>query len=651
MNDDNPGDGFAFVTAFLRAVRRQQAGTITQITASASYVALTLAPTTAGDEWQSTAVACVGREARASSRGSVEALVRGMREARRDGRAPCRVSRAAAFRHGPAAAVALRERKGGAACCVVVEAGGRVVVWACAARWRLAGAFRLFDGARGRAVSGAAYDGRGLVWRETCDGGDRGVFARALGARDGRLAVGLGARLADGGGGGGALAAGARGCWLSAATEAGVRVAYYPARGGGASLRCDVATAAPGRCAAAPRGRGFALLAPTGAAAFDVVHVTREGARLAATVAGAVDAAAAAAAAGLAAGDGPWAADGVADVDGGLAAVFSRGRGGPRVLACFGPALERRAVAALPGCDGPRASLWAQFGRVAVADLGACVVRTAAAAADDAAEPAVPAAPRPRPELAASTRRRRPKPAPRHSDALDAARRLAEAPRLASPYSVPRAAALARSLGLDPARGFEGGEGFSSMLFLCRDRRSDACFGCFELLCHLHLALRPERLAAFVSGVAAAFRHRRHADSSTDSLLSSSGASTVSSDGGGSLSDGDGRLLLWARPPWPPPGGRELPGVAAAAAAPLPRRRQRRVDALFDRRAAACVTPDPACLSPAQRDAVAGLRAAAGEVRRHRRRKQQQQPDQGSDGDEARPPEDSTALRPPGGGA
>ena len=62
MNDDNPGDGFAFVTAFLRAVRRQQAGTITKITASASYVALTLAPTTAGDEWQSTAVACVGRE-------------------------------------------------------------------------------------------------------------------------------------------------------------------------------------------------------------------------------------------------------------------------------------------------------------------------------------------------------------------------------------------------------------------------------------------------------------------------------------------------------------------------------------------------------------------------------------------------------------
>jgi len=53
MNDDNPGDGFAFVTAFLRAVRRQQAGTITQITASASYVALTLAPTTAEDPFYS----------------------------------------------------------------------------------------------------------------------------------------------------------------------------------------------------------------------------------------------------------------------------------------------------------------------------------------------------------------------------------------------------------------------------------------------------------------------------------------------------------------------------------------------------------------------------------------------------------------------
>lgn len=60
-----------------------------------------------------------------------------------------------------------------------------------------------------------------------------------------------------------------------------------------------------------------------------------------------------------------------------------------------------------------------------------------------------------------------------------------------------RAAALAAALDL-PREALSNPAVFTSMLFLCRTDRTDPCYGCFELLCHLHLSLEPAALPNFV---------------------------------------------------------------------------------------------------------------------------------------------------------
>lgn len=63
-----------------------------------------------------------------------------------------------------------------------------------------------------------------------------------------------------------------------------------------------------------------------------------------------------------------------------------------------------------------------------------------------------------------------------------------------------RAAALAAALDL-PRESLSRPASFATMLFLCRSDPTDPCYGCFELLCHLHLSLEPEVLPSFIRGV------------------------------------------------------------------------------------------------------------------------------------------------------
>ena len=170
--------------------------------------------------------------------------------------------------------------------------------------------------------------------------------------------------------------------------------------------------------------------------------------------------------------------------------------------------------------------------------------------------------------------------------------------------SLKRAARLARELGLDPATLFTDGDELPSMLFFCRERRRDLWFGCFELLCHVCLALRPEALPKFVADVIAAKRRSRAmrgeatASSSSDSDVSSDEASDAEEEG----------LLFWTGAPAPPAFHAAPRSAAPAVSVALPRRRGRAGDASYARRAVACLRAVPG-LAPAQRDAVEFVRA------------------------------------------
>ncbi|KAJ8601980.1 hypothetical protein CTAYLR_002712 [Chrysophaeum taylorii] len=74
--------------------------------------------------------------------------------------------------------------------------------------------------------------------------------------------------------------------------------------------------------------------------------------------------------------------------------------------------------------------------------------------------------------------------------------------RSRAPVPMPRqrAAALAAALDL-PRESLSRPAAFASMLFLCRANPDDPCYGCFELSCHLHLSLEPDVLATFIRGV------------------------------------------------------------------------------------------------------------------------------------------------------
>ena len=123
------------------------------------------------------------------------------------------------------------------------------------------------------------------------------------------------------------------------------------------------------------------------------------------------------------------------------------------------------------------------------------------------------------------------------------------------------------------------------MLFFCRERRRDRWFGCFELLCHVCLALRPEALPKFVADVIAAKRRSRAMrgeateSSSSDSDVSSDEASDAEEEG----------LLFWTGAPAPPAFHAAPRSAAPAVSVALPRRRDRAGDASYERRAVACL--------------------------------------------------------------
>ena len=595
----------AAAAAVLRAVRKHALGSVAAVSASASHVALTFAlagPCGGGGGSEECTVVAGARDGGSGgARSALEALVAdvadGRAVARRDG-APASF----ASRHGASAAVVVREASGGGAGCVVVAADGALAVWerAAGAPWRLAGDAALGDGS----IAAAAWDGGRLGWA-TPDG----VFAAALALRDGRLALGLVARLADAGPPP-VLRSARRGLWrVDGDGGGGARYHSRRRRGGGPARRWRGAAAAS---CVAPGGHLIAV-----AANGDVARVDGRGR------------AAAAARAARAPEEG---AEGAAPVgvvargNGDVAILWASPAGG--VLAFYrGTHLEPSAEARLPPPTRAAPSVWSSGGRVGVAYAGGSLAWSAAWP-EPPPPPPPPAAPPPRPYVAARrpARRGRAAPAGRVADALALADALGEAPRRGGPpLSVARAAALARGLGLDPTpQAF--GDDYAACLFLCLRRRGDPCFGCFELLCHAYLALRPEALQAFVARISAAGDRSAapHLDSASDSNASSSSdgsASDVSSDGGDSLPDADEpTLLLWdVGPAWPPQ--RETaapPATARAAAAPLPRRRPRFADYRYDRRALACLAATRP-LAPAQRAAIAAVAAFADDRRKRSR--------------------------------
>ena len=260
----------------------------------------------------------------------------------------------------------------------------------------------------------------------------------------------------------------------------------------------------------------------------------------------------------------------------------------------------RRGVVARVAAPCNAVALWAHRGGVAVRDRngGVWTLRT-----PDLREPPPPPVPKTIPNV--EPRRPRPRRDWHNSrDALAAAQRLAEAPSATPLLSLKRAARLAREMGLDPATLFTDGDELPSMLFFCRERRSDRWFGCFELLCHVCLVLRPEALPKFVADVIAAKRRSRAMrgeateSSSSDSDVSSDGASDAEEEG----------LLFWTGAPAPPAFHAAPRSAAPAVSVALPRRRDRAGDASYARRAVACLRAVPG-LAPAQRDAVEFVRA------------------------------------------
>ena len=478
----------------------------------------------------------------APPRDAVEDVATALSESAEAGAVACAVPRARAVRHGPFVEIALSEStKSQNATLVIIETSGKADVWCTSTEgWRRAGGLQLTEGT----VSSAAFDGRR-------------VFCRALGRRSGRLAAGLRARVSDETSSEKLVAAGrGKGAWRVSEAPLIVRRGAFERHLGASGVFCR-------------DGDGLLVVADMG----DVICVTHGDAGIEATTFGraAQNAVAAAPVAG-----------GVALLAEGFVVFYPRRGGVARVAA---------------PCNA--VALWAHRGGVAVRDGhgGVWTLRTP----DLRAPPPPPVAKPPAVEP-------RPRPRPRRDwrtteDALAAARRLAEAPSSAPLPSLKRAARLARELGLDPATLFTDGDELPSMLFFCRERRGDRWFGCFELLCHVCLVLRPEVLPNFVADVVAAKRRSRAMrgeateSSSSDSDVSSDGASDAEEEG----------LLFWTGAPAPPAFHAAPRSAAPAVSVALPRRRDRAGDASYERRAVACLRAVPG-LAPAQRDAVEAVR-------------------------------------------
>ena len=526
--------------AVLRALHRRGVGRLLRVTTSPSHVALTVAVGTD----RCTLVFTTTPDT--PPRDAVEDVATALSESAEAGAVACAVPRARAVRHGPFAEIALSESpKSRNATLVIVETSGRADVWCTSPEgWRRAGGLQLTDAT----VSSAAFDGRRVFWRER-----DGVFCRALGRRSGRLAVGLRARAADASSEEKLVAAGrGKGAWRVSEAPLIIRRGAFERRLGASGVFCR-------------DGDGLLVVADTG----DVMAVTYGDAGIEATTFGRAAQNAVAA----------------APVAGGVA-LLAEG------FVVFYP---RRGVVARVAAPCNAVALWAHRGGVAVRDRngGVWTLRT-----PDLREPPPPPVPRKIPTV--EPRRPRPRRDWHNSrDALAAARRLAEAPSSTPLLSLKRAARLARELGLDPATLFTDGDELPSMLFFCRERRSDRWFGCFELLCRVCLALRPEALPKFVADVIAAKRRSRAmrgeatASSSSDSDVSSDGASDAEEEG----------LLFWTGAPAPPAFHAAPRSAAPAVSVALPRRRDRAGDASYARRAVACLRAVPG-LAPAQRDAV-----------------------------------------------
>ena len=545
--------------AVLRALHRRGVGTLLRVTTSPSHVALTVA--VSGD--RCTLVFTTTPDA--PPRDAVEDVATALSESAEAGAVACAVPRARAVRHGPFVEIALSEStKSQNATLVIVEARGRADVWCTSTEgWRRAGGLQLTD----NTISSAAFDGRRVFWRET-----NGVFCRALGRRSGRLAAGLRARAADAAPASSEklFAAGrGKGAWRVSEAPLVIRRGAFERRLGESGVVCR-------------DGDGLLVVADTG----DVICVTYGAAGIETTTLGRAAPGAVAAAP---------VAGGVALLAEGFVVFYPRR-----------PFTEPAFKAAAP-CNA--VALWAHRGGVAVRDGhgGVWTLRTP----DLRAPPPPPVVKPPAVEP-------RPRPRPRRDwhnsrDALAAAQRLAEAPSSAPLPSLKRAARLARELGLDPATLFTDGDELPSMLFFCREKRGDRWFGCFELLCHVCLALRPEALPKFVADVIAAKRRSRAMrGEATDSSSSDSDVSSDEAEG-----DDEEGLLFWTGAPAPPAFHAAPRSAAPAVSVALPRRRDRAGDASYARRAVACLRAVPG-LAPAQRDAVEAVRgrySRAGERR------------------------------------
>ena len=533
--------------AVLRALHRRGVGKLLQIKTSPSHVALTVAVSVD----RCTLVFATTPDA--PPRDAVEDVAAALSESAEAGAVACAVPRARAVRHGPFAEIALSEStKSRNATLVIVETSGRADVWCTSTEgWRRAGSLQLTD----NTIASAAFDGRRVFWRES-----DGVFCRALGRRSGRLAAGLRARVSDETAASSEklVAAGrGRGAWRVSEAPLIVRRGGFERHLGASGVFCR-------------DGDGLLVVADTG----DVMAVTYGDAGIEATTFGRAAQNAVAA----------------APVAGGVA-LLAEG------FVVFYP---RRGVVARVAAPKGAVALWAHRGGVAVRDRngGVWTLRT-----PDLREPPPPPVPKTIPNV--EPRRPRPRRDWHNSrDALAAAQRLAEAPSATPLLSLKRAARLAREMGLDPATLFTDGDELPSMLFFCRERRSDRWFGCFELLCHVCLVLRPEALPKFVADVIAAKRRSRAmrgeatASSSSDSDVSSDGASDAEEEG----------LLFWTGAPAPPAFHAAPRSAAPAVSVALPRRRGRAGDASYARRAVACLRAVPG-LAPAQRDAVEFVRA------------------------------------------